>query len=152
MPQHIYLSDDIRFIKYSFWRRVGKCKSDLVEQCAKIANLHDFVINELPRQYQTFIGERGIRLSGGERQRIGIARALYRNPKLLILDEATSALDNFTEVNVMKSIYNLDKQVTIIIIAHRLKTLKECDNIFLIDEGRLKAKGKFDSLVKDINL
>ena len=152
MPQHIYLSDDTVSSNIAFGEESENVNQDLVEQCAKIASLHDFVINELPRQYQTFIGERGIRLSGGERQRIGIARALYRNPKLLILDEATSALDNFTEVNVMKSIYNLDRQVTIIIIAHRLKTIQECDNIFLIDEGRLKAEGKFNSIIKDINL
>ena len=152
VPQHIYLSDDTVSSNIAFGEESENINQDLVEQCAKIASIHDFVINELPKQYQTFIGERGIRLSGGERQRIGIARALYRNPKLLILDEATSALDNFTESNVMKSIYNLDRQVTIIIIAHRLKTIKECDNIFLIDEGRLKAEGKFDSIIKDIKL
>ena len=86
--------------------------------------MHDFIIDELPHQYQTIIGERGIRLSGGQRQRIGIARDLYKNPKLLILDEATSALDNETEKLVMDAIYALNEVITIIVVAHRLNTLK----------------------------
>ena len=94
-------------------------------------------MNELPNQYQTKIGENGVRLSGGQRQRIGIARALYYSPKLLILDEASSALDEVTEKIVMDAINNLSKNVTIILIAHRLNTLKNCDFIFKFDKGRL---------------
>ena len=90
-------------------------------------------MGELPHQYQTIVGERGIRLSGGQRQRIGIARALYHNPQILILDEATSALDNQTEKAVMDAVNNVGKNITIIIIAHRLTTVKKCDIIFLLD-------------------
>ena len=120
-----------------------------VEKASKIANLHDFVLQELPKQYNTTIGERGVRLSGGQRQRIGIARALYHNPQVLILDEATSALDNQTEKAVMDAVNNLSKNITIIIIAHRLSTVKNCDTIFLLDKGHLKDKGTFDELIRD---
>ena len=88
-------------------------------------------------------------MSGGQRQRIGIARALYHNPQVLILDEATSALDNQTEKAVMDAVNNLSKNITIIIIAHRLSTVKNCDTIFLLDKGHLKDKGTFDELIRD---
>jgi ABC-type multidrug transport system fused ATPase/permease subunit len=94
------------------------------------------------------IGERGVRLSGGQRQRIGIARALYHNPQILILDEATSALDNQTEKAVMDAINNLSKKMTIILIAHRLTTVKNCDIIFLLDKGQIKDKGTFEELMQ----
>ena len=120
----------------------------LIEKAAKIANIHDFVIRELPNQYQTKIGERGVRLSGGQRQRLGIARALYSNPKVLILDEATSALDIITEEKVMEAIHSLKEDMTIIIITHRLKTIKKCDNIFFIENGEIKSNGSFEELMK----
>ena len=120
----------------------------IVESVAKIANLHDFVIDELSMKYQTEIGERGVRLSGGQRQRIGIARALYHNPKVLILDEATNALDSFTEQAVMDAVNNLNKNMTIILIAHRINTVKNCDKIFLLDKGELKAEDTFEELIK----
>jgi ABC-type bacteriocin/lantibiotic exporter with double-glycine peptidase domain len=101
---------------------------------------------ELPHQYKTVVGERGIRLSGGQRQRIGIARALYHNPQILILDEATSALDNQTENAVMDAVSNLGKNITIIIVAHRLTTVKNCDIIFLLEKGELKNEGTFEEL------
>ena len=119
-----------------------------IERVAKIANLHQFVIDELPDQYQTTIGERGIRLSGGQRQRIGIARALYNEPKLLILDEATSALDNITEQTIMNSINNISSDITIIIIAHRLTTVRKCEKIFLLNKGEIEAQGTFEELIK----
>ena len=89
-----------------------------------------------------------MRLSGGQRQRIGIARALYHNPKVLILDEATSALDNITEKAVMDAIDNLSKNITIILIAHRLSTVKKCDRIYILENGELKNEGTFDELIK----
>jgi ABC-type multidrug transport system fused ATPase/permease subunit len=121
---------------------------DMVKKASKIANLHDFVISELPKQYQTIIGERGVRLSGGQRQRIGMARALYHNPKVLILDEATSALDNLTEQIIMEALDALSNDITIILIAHRINTVKNCDIIFLFDKGQLKDKGTFEELRK----
>ena len=101
-----------------------------VQIAAKIANIDDF-IDKLPEQYQTTVGERGVRLSGGERQSIGIARALYRNPQVLILDEATSALDNLTEQLVMKEIQKTSSKKTIIMIAHRLSTVKNVTLFFI---------------------
>ena len=110
--------------------------------------MHEFIVNELPSQYQTTVGENGVRLSGGQRQRIGIARALYHNPQILILDEATSALDNLTERAVMEAVQKLRKNITIIIIAHRLSTVKNCDKIFLIEKGELKGQGTFEKLIQ----
>jgi len=121
---------------------------EAVERAAKIANLHEFVTKELPHQYQTTVGERGVRLSGGQRQRIGIARALYHNPQVLILDEATSALDNLTEQVVMEAVHNLGHEITIILIAHRLSTVKACDIIFLLEKGEMKGQGTFEDLIE----
>ena len=118
-----------------------------VIKSSKIANLHDFITNELPKQYETYIGENGVRLSGGQRQRIGIARALYREPKVLILDEATSALDNETEYAVMEAVKKLGKDITIILIAHRLNTVKNCDIIFKFEKGELVNEGRFDEII-----
>ncbi len=151
VPQHIYLSDDTVSANIAFGVNHKDINDDAVKKAAKIANLHDFVIDELPRQYETTIGERGVRLSGGQRQRIGIARALYHNPQLLILDEATSALDNQTEQAVMDAVNNLSKDITIILIAHRLNTVKNCDKIFLLEKGEIKNEGKFEDIIKDKN-
>ena len=100
----------------------------------------------MPKQYQTTIGERGVRLSGGQRQRIGIARALYHNPQVLIFDEATSALDNETEKAVMDAVNNLNKEITIILIAHRINTIKNCDIIYKLEKGQLLTQGKFEKI------
>tara|TARA_B100000579_G_scaffold432853_1_gene450480 strand:+ start:351 stop:2135 length:1785 start_codon:yes stop_codon:yes gene_type:complete len=148
VPQHIYLSDDTVAANIAFGKKFEDINQEMVEKASKIANLHDFVIDELPKQYQTTIGERGIRLSGGQRQRIGIARALYDNPQVLILDEATSALDNQTEKAVMDAVNNLSKNITIILIAHRLNTVKNCDIIFKLDKGQLQNQGTFEELLK----
>ena len=148
VPQRIYLSDDTVAANIAFGVELKDINLDMVEKASKIANLHEFVMDELPKQYQTTIGERGIRLSGGQRQRIVIARALYHNPQVLILDEATSALDIQTEKVVMEAINNLNKKITIILIAHRLRTVKNCDTIFVMDKGQLKDKGTFDELIK----
>ena len=147
VPQHIYLTDDTVEANIAFGASSENIKKDLVEKAAKIASLHEFVVNELPKKYQTIIGERGIRLSGGQRQRIGIARALYHNPKVLILDEATSALDNQTEQAVMEAVNNLSNNITIIMIAHRLDTVKNCDIIFKIDKGQVVEQGDFNKII-----
>ena len=97
--------------------------------------------------YETVVGERGVRLSGGQRQRIGIARALYKKASVLILDEATSALDDQTEQSVVGSLTTLDSGLTVVIVAHRLSSLKGCDEIVEIREGRVAGRGSFESLL-----
>lgn len=146
VPQHIFLSDETVAANIAFGAPNEEIDKELVERAAGIANLHEFVVNELPNGYDTIVGERGIRLSGGQRQRIGIARALYHKPKVLIFDEATSALDNLTEQAVMDAVHNLEGEVTIILIAHRLSTVRECDRIFLLDHGRLIGEGTYNEL------
>ena len=146
VPQHIYLSDDTIMANIAFGVDPKDINIDTIKKVAKIANLHQFVTEDLPKQYQTIIGERGVRLSGGQRQRIGIARALYHNPKVLVLDEATSALDNENEKIVMESINKLNKKITIILIAHRLNTVKNCDIIYKLDKGQVINQGKYDEL------
>jgi ABC-type multidrug transport system fused ATPase/permease subunit len=147
VPQHIYLSDDTISSNIAFGVPSKDINFRSVKKVAKIAQLDEFVTKELPQKYQTNIGERGIRLSGGQRQRIGIARALYHNPQVLILDEATSALDNQTEAAVMDALNNLNKDITIIIIAHRLNTVKNCDIIFKLNKGQVIGSGSFDKLM-----
>lgn len=147
VPQQIYLADDTVAANIAFGLQEKDIDQAAVEEAAIIANLHEFVVDELPQQYQTTVGERGVRLSGGQRQRIGIARALYHKPQVLILDEATSALDNITEQAVMDAVHNLGHKITIILIAHRLTTVKACDTIFLLERGELKAQGTFEELI-----
>jgi len=149
VPQHIYLSDNTIASNIAFGVELKDINYESIEKVSKIANLHYFVKNELPEQYQTIIGERGVRLSGGQRQRIGIARALYHNPKVLILDEATSALDNLTEQAVMGAVNNLSKSITIILIAHRLNTMKICDIIYKIDKGEIHSQGTYKELFEE---
>jgi ABC-type multidrug transport system fused ATPase/permease subunit len=149
VPQQIYLADDTVAANIAFGVDAKDIDQEAVVRAAKIANLHGFVADELPLQYQTTVGERGVRLSGGQRQRIGIARALYHNPQVLILDEATSALDNITEKAVMEAVENLGHEITIILIAHRLSTVKACDTIFLLEKGELKAQGTYDELMHE---
>jgi ABC-type multidrug transport system fused ATPase/permease subunit len=152
VPQDIYLSDETLAANIAFGVDNKDMSQQSVEHVAKIANLDDFVNNELPLKYQTVIGERGVRLSGGQRQRIGIARALYNNPKVLILDEATSSLDDITEKTIMEEVNKLSKNITIIMIAHRLSTVKKCDKIFILENGKLKNQGTFKKLINDSDL
>lgn len=132
VPQNIYLSDGSVEENIAFGIPVELINFQKVKKAAKQALISDS-IDQWVDGYKTLVGEGGIRLSGGQRQRIGIARALYREADVLILDEATSALDDDTEESVMKSIYNFDKKLTILIIAHRLKTLKGCDKIINLE-------------------
>jgi ABC-type multidrug transport system fused ATPase/permease subunit len=147
VPQQIYLIDDSVSANIAFGIRPEDRDQAAIETAARVANLHDFVLADLPEGYDTHVGERGVRLSGGQRQRIGIARALYHNPEVLILDEATSALDNLTERAVMDAVHALGRQKTIIMIAHRLSTVRSCDRIFLLEQGRVSAAGTYEELV-----
>ncbi|QPM67318.1 ABC transporter ATP-binding protein [Atribacter laminatus] len=149
VPQQIFLSDDTVTNNIAFGIPEQIIDHQAVELAARTAGIHDFIINELPKDYQTIVGERGIRLSGGQRQRIGIARALYHDPEVLVLDEATSSLDVITEEMVYQAIENLSKMKTLIIIAHRLSTVRNCDTIYLIDRGSIIAQGKFDVLANE---
>jgi ABC-type multidrug transport system fused ATPase/permease subunit len=147
VPQHIYLADDSVAANIAFGLPPEQVDMQAVERAARIANLHVFVSEELPNGYATTVGERGVRLSGGQRQRIGIARALYFDPPVLILDEATSALDGITEQAVMEAVNNLGHKKTIILIAHRLATVHNCDCIYLLEHGRVTAQGRYEELV-----
>src|SRR5690606_37543540 len=105
------------------------------------------LVESLPEGLDTMVGERGVRLSGGQRQRIGIARALYHKPEVLVMDEATSALDNQTERLIVEALEELQGRHTMIVIAHRLSTVRNCDTLFMLDQGRLVAEGSYDALM-----
>lgn len=147
VPQHIFLADDSLAANIAFGVEPGAIDMRQVELAARQAHIHDFIAT-LPEGYATTVGERGVRLSGGQRQRVGIARALYRNPRVLVLDEATSALDNLTENAVMEAIRELSGKKTIIIIAHRMSTLAACDIVHLMDKGRIIASGAYHELLE----
>ena len=147
VPQSIFLSDDTITRNIAFGVPEQEIDMAAVVRAARIANLHGFIEQELPNGFETVIGERGIRLSGGQRQRIGIARALYRDPAVLIMDEATSALDGVTEHAVMEALHMLCGEKTIIIVAHRLTTVKDCDVIYLMENGHIIGQGTYDELL-----
>lgn len=145
VPQEIFLCDDTVTANIAFGIPIEEIDHGAVEAAARMARLHDFVTG-LDEGYGTVVGERGVRLSGGERQRIGIARALYHDPELLVLDEATNALDGLTEEGVMETVARLAGRKTVLVIAHRFNTVRACDVIHLLDRGRIVASGSFDEL------
>lgn len=145
VPQTVYLSDDSIRRNVAFAVPDAEIDDDRVMEALRLAMLEDFV-NALPQGLDTFAGDRGTRFSGGQRQRIGIARALYQNPDVLVLDEATSSLDNESEFEISAAIDNLREGMTIIIIAHRLNTLRSCDQLVFMKNGRLEDIGTFESL------
>jgi len=147
VPQYIYLADDTLAANIAFGVAPGDRDMDRVVYAAQIANLHEFVVGELPNGYETMVGERGVRLSGGQRQRVGIARALYSDPDVLILDEATSALDSLTEDAVTDAIQKIFHQKTIIMIAHRLRTVQRADIIYLLENGSIADQGTYEELL-----
>ena len=146
VPQHIFLADVSVTENIAFGVPRDDIDMDRVVDAANQANIADFIEKEL-LSYEAVVGERGIRLSGGQRQRIGIARALYKQASVLVLDEATSALDNTTERSVMSSLAAHDRHLTVILVAHRLSTLKDCDVIYEMSEGRIIGQGTFDGLM-----
>ena len=146
VPQAIYLSDTSLAENIAFGVQVDKIDMSKVKEAAQKAQIAE-TIEALPQKYDTFVGERGIRLSGGQRQRIGIARALYKNAQVIVFDEATSALDNETELAVMEGIEQLADDLTILIVAHRVSTLKRCDKIFRMDKGEVIEEGVYEEMV-----
>jgi len=147
VPQFIYLTDGSIAENIAFGVSSTKINYEKIKLCLERAKLLDFV-NKLPDKYQTIVGERGIKLSGGQRQRIGIARAFYKNADVLIFDEATSSLDSATEESVMSSIEAFDIDITIFIVAHRMSTLKKCDQIIEISGGQVTFKGNYNKFIK----
>ena len=140
VPQSIYLSDSSIAENIAFGVPKEQIDFERVRLAAQQAQISSF-IEASPHGYASFVGERGIRLSGGQRQRLGIARALYKQSQVLILDEATSALDNDTEQAVMDAINQLDRKLTVVMIAHRLSTVAKCDRVIRLDHGRVVADG-----------
>jgi ABC-type multidrug transport system fused ATPase/permease subunit len=147
IPQSIYLSDNTIRNNIAFGIKTEEIDDSKLWAAIEAAQLES-LIKELPQGLETEIGERGVRLSGGQRQRIGIARALYHNPQILIMDEATSALDNVTEKYVVEAIDKLKGNRTIITIAHRLSTVKNCDCLYMMKHGKIITKGSYNELLQ----
>lgn len=145
VPQNIFLIDASIRENIALGLPESDINKDRLQKAIKLAHIHEFV-DHLPQGIDTIIGERGVQLSGGQRQRIGIARALYHDPVVLVLDEATSALDSISERHIMAAIDEIGEQKTVIIIAHRLSTVKHSDTIFVMDKGRLIASGSYETL------
>ena len=146
VPQAIYLSDSTLEENIAFGIPKGKIDHNRVKRAAQQAQIAE-IIESWPKKYKTYVGERGIRLSGGQRQRIGIARALYKQADVIIFDEATSALDNETERAVMEGIECLGHELTILIVAHRLTTLKNCTQVVELGDGGIKRIGSYREIV-----
>ena len=151
VPQTLYFLDDTLRNNIAFGLDADQIDDSAVWDAVRFAQIEDFV-DSLPKGLDTIIGENGLRVSGGQRQRIGIARALYHKPSILVLDEATSALDHATEDGIIKSIATLHKEKTIIIVAHRLRTVAICDQLFLIENGQLVHSGTYDEVMEKSKL
>ncbi len=147
VPQQIYLSDACFAENIAFGIPRDQIDMARVRRAAQQARIAD-LIEAQPQGYQEMVGERGIRLSGGQRQRIGIARALYKQAKVIVFDEATSALDNQTEKEVMATLEGLGRTITVVLIAHRLTTVQNCDCIFQLEQGQLVAQGRYSELLQ----
>jgi ABC-type multidrug transport system fused ATPase/permease subunit len=147
VPQDVFLTDDTIAANIALGVGGSDINFKRLREAAETAQIHDFILNELEDGFETIVGERGVRLSGGQRQRIGLARALYREPSILIFDEATSALDTETEAKLMDAVYKLAGEKTIIMVAHRLSTVSGCDLIFALENGRVHISD-YSELVK----
>src|SRR5699024_4252088 len=148
VPQSIFLSEGSIAENIAFGLAPAQIDRGKVKRAASLAHL-DELIDSLPEGLDTVVGERGVQLSGGQRQRVGIARALYEDASVLVFDEATSALDGITENAIMTAIGELTGQKTIILIAHRLKTVQQCDVIFMMDQGKLVGQGTYEALLQN---
>jgi len=146
VPQEVFLFDDTIARNIVVGKADEEIDYEKLKVVTKMADIYDFIQEEMPHGFQETIGERGVRLSGGQRQRLGLARALYRNPSMLILDEATSALDSITEHNIINSLKTLPDNMTIIIIAHRLSTVRHADCIYLLENGQIIDQGHYETL------
>ena len=149
VPQNIFLLDDNVYSNIAFGVNHKEIIINKIKKSVQIAEISDFLDQSLSDKYLTKLGERGVRLSGGQIQRIGIARALYHDPSVIVFDEATSALDILTEQKVIKNIEKIKKKLTKIFIAHRLSTLKNCDVIFFIENGTIIDRGNYEYLLKN---
>ena len=147
VAQSIFLSEGTIAENVAFGIPKDQINLQKVQQALKLAHL-DEMVQSLDKGIHTKVGERGVQLSGGQRQRVGIARALYYKAEVLVFDEATSSLDCVTEKMIMEAIHEFSGQKTIIMIAHRLKTVKKCDQIFFIDKGQVVDVGKYDELIE----
>lgn len=145
VPQDVYLLDDSLQNNIAFGENPKDINPARLTAAVELAQLSSLV-DELPNGFETRLGERGVRLSGGQKQRIGIARALYRSPSILVLDEATSALDNATEQRISETIASLSGRMTVVIVAHRLSTVKNADKIIFMSGGRVVAAGSFEEV------
>jgi ABC-type multidrug transport system fused ATPase/permease subunit len=146
VPQDVYLLDESLTANIAFGIADEEIDIEQVRRAVEQAQLTEFA-QSLERGLDSVVGERGMRISGGQRQRIGIARSLYSSPSLLVLDEATSALDNETELRISETIQSLHGSLTMIVVAHRLSTIKNCDRILFLDSGEVQDIGTFDELV-----
>ena len=157
VPQDIYLGNNSIEEVISIGTDKKNIDRDLLISSTKKADIYNF-INSLPNGFNTICGDRGIRLSGGQKQRVGIARALYKNPEIIIFDESTNALDYYTENKIINTILELKGKVTLIVITHRMETIKNCDTIFVVSNGKVVDSGKYEGLsrssnfFKDINI
>jgi len=146
VPQAIYLADSSIAANIAFGEAEDELDMDRVRDAAARAHIDEFIAG-LPDGYATSVGERGVRLSGGQRQRIGIARALYKHASVLVFDEATSALDSKVEAAIMRSIFELERKLTVLMIAHRTTTLADCDRIVRLAAGRITDIGSYEDLL-----
>lgn len=149
VPQEIFLLDDTVENNIAYGVEPGEVDRAAVIRASKLARIHETIAGSLEKGYETVVGERGVKLSGGQKQRLGIARALYHNPDVLIFDEGTSALDNATENTLMQGIRSLAGKKTIIMIAHRLTTLQFCDLIIELKDGKIVRSGPYREMIQD---
>ena len=148
VPQDIYIIDDTIKNNIAFGVDPKSIDSNKIIELSKLVKLHEFINNELPDNYETIIGEKGITISGGQKQRLGIARALYHDPEIIIFDEATNSLDSITEKLVSETIHKLSKKKTLVIITHNINSIKKCDMINILDKGMIVAKGDYTKLLR----